>query len=353
MKALVFTALMGFRMYFRDRSSVFWGMLFPLLLMTLIGLAFGRIDTLTFTVGVVGQSASPAAQVVRTGLADVPAVRLVAERSLGDALASLRAGRRVLVVVLPQPGEAMDVYYDAARPQESQTALLVLERFVAEANLRVAGATPAVDVRAHSVTTRSARFIDFLLPGILALTLAQNGLMGVSWTVTSYRQRLVLKRVIATPVQPALFLGGLLVRYASVSLVQLAVITIVGMLAFGARLTGSLGLLALLAIGGTVVFTSMGIAISTLARTPESANVMGSVMNFPMMFLAGTFWPRDLMPEAIRPLIAYLPLSPLVDAMRAVGARGEGLGAYLPGLAYLAGWGALALAVAARRFRWE
>lgn len=353
MKALVFTALMGFRMYFRDRSSVFWGMLFPILLMTLIGLAFGRIDSLTFTVGVVGDGAGPAAQVVRTGLAQVPAVRLVAERSLDDALKALRAGRRVLVVVLPGGSEALEVYYDAARPQDSRTALLILERFVAEANLRLSGATPVVELSAHSVTSQSSRFIDFLLPGILALTLAQNGLMGVSWTVTSYRQRLVLKRIIATPVNPLLFLGGLLVRYASVSMVQLAVITLVGMLAFGARLAGNPLLLAVLGIGGSLVFTGVGIAISTVARTPESANVMGSVLNFPMMFLAGTFWPRELMPEAIRPIIAYLPLSPLVDAMRAVGARGEALGPYLPGLAYLFGWGVLALVVAGRRFRWE
>jgi len=352
-RALVFTALMGFRMYFRDRSSVFWGMLFPILLMTLIGLAFGRIDSLTFTVGVVGDGAGPAAQVVRTGLAQVPAVRLVTERSLDDALKALRASRRVLVVVLPRGSEALEVYYDAARPQDSRTALLVLERFVAEANLRLSGVRPAVELRAHSVTSQSSRFIDFLLPGILALTLAQNGLMGVSWTVTSYRQRLVLKRIIATPVHPLLFLGGLLVRYASVSMVQLAVIILVGMLAFGARLAGSPILLGGLAIGGSLVFTGVGIAISTVARTPESANVMGSVLNFPMMFLAGTFWPRELMPEAIRPIIAYLPLSPLVDAMRAVGGRGEAIGPYLPGLAYLVGWGVLALAIAARRFRWE
>ena len=353
MKALLTTALMGFRMYFRDRSSVFWGMMFPILLMTLIGLAFGRIDSLTFTVGVVGEEASAGAQVVRTGLSQVPAVRLIAERSLEEALRALRAGRRVLVIVLPKAGEPLEAYYDAARPQDSRTALLILERFVAEANLRLSGATPVVELRAHSVTTRSSRFIDFLLPGILALTLAQNGLMGVSWTVTSYRQRLVLKRVIATPVNPSLFLCGLLVRYASVSIVQLAVITLVGMGAFGARLAGSLILLAALAIGGSLVFTSVGIAISTVARTPESANVMGSVLNFPMMFLAGTFWPRELMPETIRPLIAYLPLSPLVDAMRAVGARGEALGPYLPGLVYLLGWGVLALVIATRRFRWE
>lgn len=353
MKALWSTAIMGFRMYFRDRSSVFWGMMFPILLMALIGVAFGRVESMTMTLGMVTGGTGPLAAGIRTSLGRVPAFRIVDERNLDDALRELRAGRRVLVVVLPEGGGPLDAYVDTSRPQESQTALLVLERFVAEANLRLTGTRPAVEVRAHNVSSRPTRFIDFLLPGILALTLAQNGLMGVSWTVTSYRERLVLKRVIATPLNPSFFLSGLLVRYAAVSLAQLAVISLVGVGIFGARLAGNPLLLAGLAVLGSLVFTSMGIAISTAARTPESANVMASVANFPMMFLAGTFWPRDLMPEAIRPVVAYLPLSPLVDAMRAVGARAEPLGPYLPGLAYLAAWGIAALVIATRRFRWE
>ncbi|MBI3997658.1 MAG: hypothetical protein HY355_01405, partial [Armatimonadetes bacterium] len=180
MTALFLTALMGFRMYFRDRSSVFWGTVFPILLMTLIGLAFGRVDTLTLAVGVVEEGESgPAARLVRAGLAQVPAFRLADESSLEDALKALRAGRRVLVVVIPAAGRPLEAYYDASRPQESQTALLILERFVAEANLDVTGTARVLAVRAHSVSTQRIRFIDFLLPGILALTLAQNGLMGV------------------------------------------------------------------------------------------------------------------------------------------------------------------------------
>lgn len=353
MKALIWTAIMGFRMYFRDRSSVFWGMLFPILLMVLIGLAFGRVDTIMFTVGVVGDAGQPGARVIREGLARVSVFRLVEEPTLDGALRALRSGRRVLVVVLPRSGQSLDVYYDAGRPQDSGTALLVLERFVAEANLRMSGAPAALDVQTHSVTTQSTRFIDFLLPGILALTLAQNGLMGVSWTVTSYRQRLVLKRILATSVSPSAFLSGLLVRYVTVNLVQLMLITLVGVVFFGARLVGNLAVLAGLAIVGSVVFTSVGLTISTMSRTPEAANVTASVLNFPMMFLAGTFWPRELMPEAVQPIVAYLPLSPLVDAMRGVGARGEPVTAFLPGLAYLVVWGIAALAVASRKFRWE
>lgn len=119
------------------------------------------------------------------------------------------------------------------------------------------------------------------------------------------------------------------------------------------NIVGSLATVAGLAVFGTLASVGIGFAISTTSKTPESANLRGSVIHFPMMFLSGTFWPRDFVPEFMQPVIGLLPLTPLIDAMRAVAARGEGLTPYLPGLAYLGAWGLVAFAIAAWRFRWE
>jgi ABC-2 type transport system permease protein len=118
-------------------------------------------------------------------------------------------------------------------------------------------------------------------------------------------------------------------------------------------IVGSLLTLAVLATIGTLVFVGMGLAISTISRSPESANLLGSVLNFPMMFLAGTFWPREFMPRFLQPIISALPLTPLVEAMRAVAARGEPVTPYLSALAYLGAWGVLSFLVAGWRFKWE
>jgi ABC-2 type transport system permease protein len=246
------------------------------------------------------------------------------------------------------------VYFDQARAADSRTAMVILERFVAEANLTLAGVRPALRVEASPVAgVRQIRFFDFLLPGILALTVMNSGLNGAAWVITEYRQRLVLKRVLATPVHPAVFLSGLVARYAATNLVQLAVIAVIAVAVFDATIVGSLWLLGGLALLGTLVFVGMGIAVSTVSRTPESANLLGTVLSFPMMFLAGTFWPREFMPAFLQPVIAALPLTPLVEVMRGVAARGEGLASYWPGLLYLAAWGVASAAVAAWRFRWE
>jgi len=355
-RAFAVTVLMLFKHYFRDRTSVFWGLVFPLLLMALIGLAFGRGENLSFTIGLVDEGGGPLTQGLRQGLAEVPVFRLTDEKDRSSALDALQRGRRTLVVVIPRvgSGEAIRVYFDQARLQDSRTAMVILERFIAEANLRIAGVQPALRVQATGVAAaRQIRFFDFLLPGILAMTVMNSGLNGLTWVITEYRQRLVLKRVLATPVHPLAFLGGLIARYAATNLVQLAVIVVIAVLVFHATIVGSLWVLTGLALVGTLVFVGMGIAVSTVSRTPESANLLGSALSFPMMFLAGTFWPREFMPKFMQPVISALPLTPLVEAMRAVAARGEPVTPYLSALAYLGAWGVLSFLVAGWRFKWE
>lgn len=355
MRAFAMTTYMLFKHYFRDRSSLFWGMVFPLLLMSLIGVAFGRGENISFTVGFVDQGGGVLARSLRAGLAEVPVFKITDEKDEVSAVAELRKGRRTIVVVIPpeESAGAVRVFFDEARPQDSRTALLILEKFVADANLRIAGVPPTVRLQATGVEGARVRFFDFLLPGILAMTVMNSGLNGLTWVVTEYRQRLVLKRVLATPVHPFAFIGGLIARYATTNLVQLAVIVLVAIWVFNAVIVGNLLTLIALALLGTLVFVGMGLAISTASRSPESANLLGSALSFPMMFLGGTFWPREFMPKALQPVISALPLTPLVEAMRGVAARGETLAAYLPGLLYLVVWGVASFLVAGWRFKWE
>ncbi|MGH2349251.1 MAG: ABC transporter permease [bacterium] len=350
------TIVMGFRMYLRDRSSLFWGMAFPVILMGLIGLAFGRTESLTFRVAFVDQGSGPLGLGLRAGLAQVSVFIIHDEADEAQALAQLRNGQRTLVVIVPPFGSAdpLRVYFDQARVQDSQTALVILKRFIAEANLQIAGVKPAVVIREIGIAgAREVRFFDFLLPGILAMTVMQTGLQGVTWVVTGYRERLILKRVLATPVHPFVFISGLVARYAVTNIAQLAVVVLIGVGVFGARIVGSLGVLAVVGLFGALAFVGMGFAVSTWSKTPESANLLGSVISFPMLFLAGTLWPRDFMPAFMQPVIALLPLTPLVEAMRGIATRGDALIPYLGGLAYLGLWGVVTFGVAVWRFKWE
>ncbi len=352
MRAFLAMLSTSIKTFVRNRSALFFGVMFPIILMVLIGLAFGRPDDLVFRVSVVDEGNPRVTAPLLAGLRGVTVFR-VFEESRTEALAQMRDGKRSLVVVIPKQGTVLEVFYDSSREQTSQAALTILQRFVAEANLRLSGAPAVLQVSASAVAGQHVTSFDFLMPGILALTIAQTGLMGVSFMVAGMRERLVLKRVMATPVPPLAFLGGLVGRSSIIQLIQVSIIFAVGTFAFGAHTRGSLLDLGALAVIGAVAFFAMGFAISSLSKSSESANLLGSLVNFPMMFLAGTFWPRELMPDAIQPVIGYLPLSPLVDAMRGVGANGEPLSQYLWAVGYLLAWAAGAFVIAARRFRWE
>jgi ABC-2 type transport system permease protein len=352
MRAFSTMLRMSFRTYLRNRSALFFGVLFPLILMTLIGLAFGGTDTLLFTISVVDEGNGAVARPLIEGLRRVSVLKIV-EEPKDRALARLRRGDRALVVVIPASGGTLEAFVDSSREQTSRTALLILERFVAEANLRIAGSPRLLRVTESAIAGSHVTFFDFLMPGILAMTIAQTGLLSVSTVVAQMRERLLLKRIMATPVSPLAFLGGLVGRFSVTQLFQAAIIFLIATTVFGAHTQGRLLDLVILAVVGAVAFFGMGFAISTVSKTSESANLLGSLVNFPMMFLSGTFWPRELMPQTIRPVIAYLPLSPLVDAMRGVGASGEPLTHYLWAIGYLLAWTVAAFALAVRRFRWE
>jgi ABC-2 type transport system permease protein len=340
------------RAFLRDRGAVFWGIAFPLILMGLLGLAFGRGERFAFTVSVVDEGNPQIAAPLLAGLQQVPVLDVI-EEDRATALEQLRAGDRTLVVVVPAAGTALEAFYSQSQPQMGQAALTVLERFVAEANLHLAGAAPVLSVKPAAVEGKQLRFFDFLLPGILAMTIGQTGFLSVTYLVATMRENGLLKRVMATPVHPVAFLGGLVGRYTVTMLFQAAIVLLVGTLVFGAQVYGSLLGLAVLALVGAVCFFGLGFAVSTFSRTPEGANTLGSVVWFPMMFLSGTFWPREFMPDWLQPLIAYLPLAPLVDAMRGVSAHGEPVTNYLWAIVYMIVATVVAFAVASRRFRWE
>ncbi len=352
MRAVVELARTGVRAFLRDRGAVFWQVAFPLILMGLIGLAFGGQDTLTLSVSLVDEGNPQVARTLETGLRSVSFFRVFREPR-AEALQGLREGRRTLVVVVPAHRTTLEAFYDEARPQTSQAALAAFQRFVAEANLKIAGATPFLRVQTIAVEGKEMRFFDFLLPGILAMTIGQAAFMGVTPAVAEMRESRLLQRILSTPVPRALFLGGLMCRTVATMLFQALVVFLVGTFAFGARTQGSVAELGLIALCGAVAFGALGCAVSTVTRTSDAARALGSVVWFPMMFLSGTFWPREMMPEAIRPVIAYLPLSPLLDAMRAVAASGESVIHHLGGVGYLLAMAVVAFGVAVLRLRWE
>jgi ABC-2 type transport system permease protein len=194
---------------------------------------------------------------------------------------------------------------------------------------------------------------EYLVVGLLGYGVANTALGGMAITLVLRRELGLLKRLRATPLPPAVFLGATLSSTLIVFALQAAAIVALGRLVFGARLPpGPVSLVLALAFGA-LAFAGLGFAVASLVRSQEGVSPIVNVIVLPMAFLSGGFAPREQLPDALAAVAAALPLRYFIDVLRAVYLDTEPLWEQGRPLAVVATWGLAGLAVAARRFRWQ
>ena len=201
---------------------------------------------------------------------------------------------------------------------------------------RLSGSTPSRTSSRASSGWRSCR------PGIFAAV-----------PLVADRQKLILKRLAATPLKRWQLIGSNVIMRLMIAMIQFVLIVGVGVAAFGVEITGSLIAIALLVVLGSLAFTSLGYVIATMAKTEDAANGMTAAVQFPMMFLSGTFFPIAVMPPALQTVARFLPLTYLSDALRQVMVGGAAFAPLGVCVAVLAGWTVVCFGFAARRFQWQ
>ena len=173
--------------------------------------------------------------------------------------------------------------------------------------------------------------------------------MGIA--ITRFREQQILKRILATPLRPVRFLAAQVGARLVLSVVQAAVILAVGMLLFHGHVYGNMLWIFVLVVFANLAFLNIGFAIAGRAPNPDAAQGMGQAGAIPMMFLSGVFFPLDTLPSVIHSIVRFLPLTPLLDALRKVaidGASITGLGSQLGQLAI---WVVITFLIASRSFR--
>ena len=185
------------------------------------------------------------------------------------------------------------------------------------------------------------------------MSIMQMGLFSVAFSFVQLKSRGILRRLLATPVRPASFLFAQVSTRLTVSVLQTLVLIGLAVVAFDIHLAGNLGAIVLLALLGGAVFVSMGFAVSGWAGSEDVAAPVANAIALPMMFLSGVFFPRDAMPETLRAVADFLPLSYLADALRDVAIDGQTLWSQWDDVLGLTVWLAVTFFVAVRLFRWE
>lgn len=332
--------------FLREPEAVFWVYGFPIVMVISLGLAFraqpqpdARVAIVTSDDSVSDDSTSLKA------LGDAEGI-LIETRRRAEALERLRTGRIDLVVERSAPGTVL-FHLDESRPES------VLARSRARDLLeRAAGREDVLVAESRALTAPGSRYIDFLVPGLMGLSLLGGGLWGVGFATVEMRMRKLLKRFLATPMRRGEFLLAMMLSRMAFMIPEMLVVLASARWLFDVRIFGSPMELAFLVVLGATSNAGLGLLLASRARSMETVSGVLNLVMLPMWLGSGVFFPRERYPEWLRPLLDLLPLSPLVDALRGVMLEGLSLQALAPEVFAVAAWGGVSFAIALRIFRW-
>ena len=351
----------SFKMFVRNRAALFFTLLVPLLIMLIFGvLNFG--GTTEVSLGVVDEASNEASATMVAALESTEAFE-VESGSREEELQQLAEGDRDLVLVIPEgftlppsgdPDTQLLAYTNEAQQQQGQIGGLLLSAVVGQVMLSAgdpsAPAGPVVQM--EQLPGRDLGYIDFLVPGMLALTVMQLGLFSVSFGFVQLKRTGALRRLFATPTSPTYFLGAQVTSRLIIGEAQVLILLGVG-LWFGLQLVGSVALLLAVAALGSTIFLAMGFAIAGWAKNEDQAAPVANLISLPMTFLSGVFFPREAMPDVLQRITDFLPLTYLANALRAITNDGAGVADISQDLLGMTVWAVISFVVAVRLFRWE
>ncbi len=325
----------------REPEALFWAFVFPILMALALGVAFRSGTDAPVLVGVEQRAG---ADLIHRQLAGVAGVTLrdIAPADTGRAL------RNGLVQVVIVPASPPAYRFDPTRA-ESRLARLTVD----DALQRAAGRADRFVARSEPVVARGSRYIDWLLPGLLGMTIMSDSMWAIAFSIVMARTRKLLKRLMASPMRKRDYLLAQMLARIVFLVFEAGILVAFGRVVFGVPMHGSWLAFAGLCLLGAVAFSGLGLLVAARATTIEVVSGLLNVSMLPMWLLSGVFFARSNFPDGAQPFIRALPLTALNDALRGVMLEGAGPSQLGIELAVLLAWAIVTFVVALHIFRWR
>jgi ABC-type multidrug transport system permease subunit len=332
------------REFFREPEALFWVYGFPILMVVALGVAFRNKPVERIGVDV---QEGPHADAVASALQKHE--KFAVQRHDADTCRlRLRTGRTELVVAARDAASSGYAYeFDPTRPES-----LLARNAVNDALQTAAGRQDPVPVENQELNEPGGRYIDWLVPGLLGMSLMGGGLWGVGFVTVDMRIRKLLKRFLATPMRKRDFLVAIMMSRLIFMIPEMLVLIVFAWLAFGVVIQGGILAVLVLILLGAFTFAGLGLLVASRARTLEAVSGLMNLVMLPMWVLSGIFFSSERFPDVAQPFIKVLPLTPLISSLRAVYLENASLASQWPQLAILSAWGLITFVLALRWFRW-
>jgi ABC-2 type transport system permease protein len=313
------------RAYLRNSFGLFFGLIFPVILILLFGAIFSGGSSGPITVYVQNQDTGQISTSFVNALNVTSTVHVVlvgASENFPQYL-SVHSVSDGLIIPLNFSSNYiagkpinLTVYGD---PSSSSSAIVsgTVNELVNMFNLKRYGGSPIIGISQTTVNAQMSKYVDFLIPGLIGFSILVSPMFSLVHVSSEYKKAKLFKQLSLTPLAKIEWLASKVLWYIFLSALSFLLMVAVGVLAFGAHVVLSLWLIPFLVLG-PMFFSSLGMLVGIVTESIEEASVVGNIITFPMMFLSGTFFPIAIMPLYLQNLAHVLPLFYIIDGLNAV-----------------------------------
>ncbi len=345
--------------YLREPGAIFWSFGFPILMAIGLGVAFSGNQEIVHGVALVpGNETSDTlvnsrllnnhtvkdTTVVREFSGKQGVTRYIFHITSWDE-AEIMLKRGKISSILTEKNNAIQYHYDPVSP-EGELIQMQLSNFFATGSL--GRNTESIE----PIDTKGLRYIDFLIPGLIAMGIMMSIMWGVCYSLIEKRSKKLLRRMVATPMKKAHYLISQITSRIIVTLLETIIILIFAHYFFGILVQGSILALFAVFIAGNLCFFGFSILISSRTANTQVGNGLISFVTTPMLVLSGIFFSYQNFPDWAVSIIKFLPLTILVDDLRSIVNEGAGFLNILDGFAILSVTGTLTFFIGLRMYKW-
>jgi ABC-2 type transport system permease protein len=350
------------RVFLRDRSSVLFVLLLPVIFGVFFGLIFSGTSNFTLQLGLANQDLGPLGASLTDDLLAFETDGIKVHPGVEDELLiALENGDLHALLILPpglsenfaggQPSAIM-IHYDSANPTSRDIAVGVVGSLVDEFNLSLSGVQRMLHVSTQAIQSEPLRSVDFYIPGMLGIALLWLGIFGTAQPVVTQRVSQIYRRLGVTAISREQMLTAEVSWRMSVGILQAVVFLVVGYFGFGVGVQ-SWTLFIPTILLGTLVFVCIGYVLAGVGRTIESTMAISQMVNFPMMMLSGSIMAAEMLPAFFQPIVRALPLTYLSDLLRQAMVGAPGSFPIWISFSVLGGWFLASAFLAVRLWKWE
>ena len=367
--------LANIRELIREPGVLFWGIVFPILMSIGLGVAFTKKSDTVANIAVIGNNhliyshsdtGSVICSFLHTNKAGLNRDKsgtwtrklLVPDDKLGNtsfifkamdlkqAMVMLKRGN--LNMILDEKNGQLQYHFDPMNP-DAQLIYLKLSRLFGMVGNVVRETNSEVD----PLTVEGTRYIDFLVPGLIAMGVMMSCMWGVSYAIIERRSKKLLRRMVATPMKRSNFLIALITVRILMNFVEAGLLMLVAWLVFNVSIQGNIFALMAIFIAGNIAFAGIAVLLASHTAKTEIGNGLINAVSMPMMVLSGIFFSYHNFPEWSIPFIQKFPLTMMADGMRSIMIEGAGFAETALPVAVLTITGFVFFVAGMRIFRWH